>query len=406
MLVACHDCGLVQRQDPLPAGSATVRCARCRARLARSVPGGLDRALACALAAAVVFALANAFPIMSLEAQGARTSTTLLGTVRTLHDQEMNGIAALVLATGLVLPACQIAAMLAMLLGRGRDRLRAALAFRVWVVVRPWAMVDVLVLAILVAVGKLAPLAHLQPDVALWAFAALMLLLAMMDAAFDPGAFWAAVAPVQPPADPSPGTWLVACESCGLLAMREGPGPVHGRCLRCHAALHARKPASLSRTLALLLAAAILYLPANLLPILETGSLFGPQSDTIISGVAYLWTTGDLPLAVIIFVASVFVPLAKLLGLSLLLISVRWHWAWAPLQRGRLHRVVERIGRWSMLDIFAAALLAALMQFRTIATIHVGPGALAFGAVVVLTMSASRSFDPRLIWDALPERRP
>jgi paraquat-inducible protein A len=166
--------------------------------------------------------------------------------------------------------------------------------------------------------------------------------------------------------------------------------------------VHARKARNLSRPLALLLAACILYAPANLLPILETSSEFGAQRDTIMSGVVYLWTSGAWPLAILIFIASILIPLAKLLALGLLILSVYRRWRRACLQRARLYRMVERIGRWSMTDIFVAAIVSTLVQLRGVATITVGPGAVAFGAVVVLTLLATRTFDPRLIWD--PDR--
>jgi paraquat-inducible protein A len=370
------------------------------------VPGGLERARAYALAAAVVFLIANAFPIMSLSGQGTRTSATLLGAVQALRAQDLGSVAALVLVTAFLMPAIKITTSLYLLLGSGRRRRPPGLgvAFRLWRLSRPWTMIDVLVLAILATVGRLGKIALLEVGLALWSFAALMVLLAATDAAFDPRAFWRRAwdgdVPGTEPATPVAG--LLACEACGLL---DRPGPGARACARCGAALHARKPHSLSRTLALLLAAYILYLPANLLPILHSGSLFGSQRDTIMSGVVYLWVTGSWPLALLIFVASITVPLAKLLSLTLLLVSVRWRWRWAPLQRARLYRVVARIGRWSMLDIFVSALLAALVQLRPFATIRVGPAAAAFGAVVVLTMIAAQTFDPRLIWDATAERR-
>jgi paraquat-inducible protein A len=173
-------------------------------------------------------------------------------------------------------------------------------------------------------------------------------------------------------------------------------------CAHCGLQLHPRKPHSLSRTLALLIAAAILYAPANLLPILETTSPFGSQRDTIMSGAVYLWSNGSWPLAVVILIASILIPLAKLLALGALLLSVHRRWRWARLQRARLYRMIERVGRWSMTDIFVAAIVSTLVQLRGLATIRVGPAAAAFGAVVVLTMMATRTFDPRLIWDADP----
>jgi len=195
---------------------------------------------------------------------------------------------------------------------------------------------------------------------------------------------------------------LLLCPACGILSQRRSGAAGRGGpcCARCGLRLHARKPHSLSRALALLLAAAVLYAPANLLPIIETRSTFGTQTDTILSGVVYLWADGSWPLALVILLASVLVPLAKLLVLGALLWSVHRRWRAARLQRARLYRLIERLGRWSMTDIFVAAILGALIQLRGVATIRVGPGAMAFGAVVVLTMMATRAFDPRLIWDA------
>jgi paraquat-inducible protein A len=191
---------------------------------------------------------------------------------------------------------------------------------------------------------------------------------------------------------------LLACHACGLLN-RPPAGGGEAACARCGARLHRRKPDSIARSWALLLAACILYVPANVLPVMETGSLFGAQSDTIMSGVIYLWVSGSWPLAALIFFASVMVPLAKILALMFLLVSVQLRWRWAPRQRTQLYRAVEFVGRWSMIDIFVVAILAALVQFDALATIRAGSGAIAFGAVVVLTMFAAEAFDPRLIWD-------
>ncbi|PTU64646.1 MULTISPECIES: paraquat-inducible protein A [Chromobacterium] len=194
------------------------------------------------------------------------------------------------------------------------------------------------------------------------------------------------------------GLWL--CHGCGLLC-RAGEGAQS--CPRCHAALHSRKPHSLQRSWALLLAAMVAYLPANLLPIMETSTIMGMQNDTIMSGVVYLWKSGSWPLALVVFTASVLVPLLKILALLLLLVTVQLGSGWAPRQRTRLYRVVEVIGPWSMLDIYVVALMVALVQWQSLASIKAGPGAIAFGTVVVLTMVAAMSFDPRLIWDQVKE---
>jgi paraquat-inducible protein A len=163
--------------------------------------------------------------------------------------------------------------------------------------------------------------------------------------------------------------------------------------------MHDRKPGSISRTWALVLAAFIFYIPANVLPITTVISLGKAQSDTIMSGVIYFIHTGMWPIALIIFVASVFVPLMKMLILIFLLISVQRKSSWRRKDRTLLYRITEIIGRWSMVDIFVVTILVALVHLGGLATIHAGPGAIFFAAVVVITMFAAMSFDPRLIWD-------
>ena len=170
--------------------------------------------------------------------------------------------------------------------------------------------------------------------------------------------------------------------------------------------MHVRKPDSLSRSWALLLAAYVLYIPANLLPMMVTSTIFGVQEDTIMSGVVLFWTSGSWMLATIVFTASILVPLLKLFAMTYLLLTVGRRSAAEPDSRTRLYRIVELIGRWSMLDVFVVALVVALVQIRSLATITAGAGTTAFGAVVVLTLLASRCFDSRLIWDHARQENP
>ena len=170
-------------------------------------------------------------------------------------------------------------------------------------------------------------------------------------------------------------------------------------CSRCGGRLHARRPNSLVRTWALLLTAAILYIPANLLPIMTVNSLGRGQSDTIMSGVIELVNYGMLPIAAVVFIASILVPTFKLVGIGLLLYSVQRHQPMSARQRILMYRFIEWIGRWSMLDIFVIAILVAVVNFGSLASIEPGAGAVAFASVVILTMLAALTFDPRLIWD-------
>jgi paraquat-inducible protein A len=193
---------------------------------------------------------------------------------------------------------------------------------------------------------------------------------------------------------------LIACRSCHLLSRPPSvEGPVQIVCPRCGAPLHQRKPNSLARTWALVLAAYVLYIPANLFPITKVTSLGMTQLDTIMSGVIYFVQTGMWPIALVIFVASILVPLLKLLILTYLLISVQRGSTWRRAERTRLYRITEAVGRWSMLDVYVVSILVALVALGSFASIEAGVGAVFFASVVVTTMFAAMSFDPRLIWD-------
>lgn len=167
--------------------------------------------------------------------------------------------------------------------------------------------------------------------------------------------------------------------------------------------MHRRKPDSLARTWALTLTAYILYIPANLLPVMTVMMSGRGEPDTILSGVKALLVGGMWPLALLVFFASITVPVLKLLVLTYLLLSVQFKSRWRPRERTVLYRITESVGRWSMIDIFVIAILAAVVKLGALATIEAGPGAVAFGGVVVVTMFAAMSFDPRLIWDGLDE---
>ena len=195
---------------------------------------------------------------------------------------------------------------------------------------------------------------------------------------------------------------LVSCGTCQLVNRLQAlPPKAYATCRRCGARLTHRKPNSLARTWALLIAAYILYIPANVYPIMTVISFGAGDPDTILSGVQSLWESGLWPLAVLVFFASITVPLIKLFGLTFLLVSVQRKWQWRPRARTAIYRVTEAVGRWSMIDIFMISILVALVRLEAIATIEPGPAATSFAAVVILTMFAAMSFDPRLIWDAL-----
>lgn len=190
---------------------------------------------------------------------------------------------------------------------------------------------------------------------------------------------------------------MVSCRHCAALWEDV---KAHDRCGRCGAGLYIRKPNSLNRTSALLIAAYIMYVPANTLPVMTTVPFLGKeQQDTIMSGIIYFWNSGSWVLALIVFIASFVVPLFKLAVITLLLIAIQRRNRQGLLLRTKLYRLVAIIGRWSMLDVFVVTLMTGLVQIKGFAIVHPGAGIAAFAAVVVLTMLASISFDPRLMWD-------
>jgi paraquat-inducible protein A len=200
-------------------------------------------------------------------------------------------------------------------------------------------------------------------------------------------------------------TGLVSCESCHLVS-RPASAAEPGFCRRCGEKLEVRRHASIETTWALTAAAAICYIPANVLPVLNTTTPAGSEGDTILGGVAFLYTSGSWPLALVVLIASVMIPLGKLVSIAYLLITVQRGSVKSSHERTRLYRMVVFIGRWSMLDVFVDTFTVALVQLQPLMSVAPGPGVLFFAAVVVLTMLAAESFDPRLIWDSAAPREP
>ena len=193
---------------------------------------------------------------------------------------------------------------------------------------------------------------------------------------------------------------LVSCHICGKLFW-DAPSPkrLKKRCSRCGATLHSRKPESLARTWALVITGFILYIPANIYPIMTVTQLGRGTPDTIFSGIVALFNNGLWSIGVIVFVASILIPVLKLVVMVLLLLSIHFNWKWPRRQRTLVYKIVEYIGKWSMLDIFMISILVALVKLGFLLNVTPNRGASAFAAVVIVTMFAAMSFDIRLIWD-------
>jgi paraquat-inducible protein A len=194
---------------------------------------------------------------------------------------------------------------------------------------------------------------------------------------------------------------FLLCHSCHKLLPAEYTTQTgHDRCPRCGHSLRPRKKNSIARTWALLLTACLLTVPANLLPIMEVESFGVPDRSTIMDGILYFFREGSYGIGLVIFIASVLVPLFKIIGLIIILLSIHFHWHSWLRHKAIMFRYIEFIGRWSMLDIFVITLLCALAQFGFLSSINAAPAAFYFTGVVLSTMFAALSFDPRLLWDA------
>lgn len=394
LILACGDCGLRHGAASVPAGHV-ARCGRCGAVLLQRFGAAREFSLALAVTGLILAAVANLMPLMSLSIKGRLQEASLASGAVALAQDGLWPLAALIMITTVVVPLIKLGGVCYVLLtpGGARPPRHARTLFRWLEKLHPWAMIEVYLLGVFVAYVKLSDIATIQVGAALYALGALMLAMATLDATLDVEAVWQRLAP---DAGRRAEGGSVRCGSCALVS-----GGAH--CPRCGAPLHARKPDSLSRTWALVIAALILYVPANYYPVMTVVSFGSGEPDTIVSGVRHLIASGSWPLALLVFFASITVPVLKIFSLIVLLATTQRRSAWRIRERTLLYRIVESVGRWSMIDIFMLSILVALVRLGSIASIEPGAGALSFAAVVVITMTAAMAFDPRLMWDRAGE---
>ncbi|WP_375054934.1 PqiA/YebS family transporter subunit [Zobellella sp. DQSA1] len=409
-LRACHECDLLVALPPLKPGEK-AECPRCGHTLVRRHANPAERSLALSLATLFTLGLSVAFPFISFDISGIGNRIELTETAFTLIGLHQPLVALCVLLTVIVLPAIYLSSVAWLCLGvlLRRPLPRSRQIARTLRHVTPWMMADVFVIGTLVSLIKVMGMAHIGLGLSFWTLCAYALLLLLTTQSIDNDWLWFSLdrEPMAPEGSRTGITateqGLTGCHTCGLVNRQPESGK--GRCLRCDEPLHPYRGVNNQATLALLAASLIMYLPANLYPIMITTSLGTTQPSTIMGGVLLFIQHGDWPIAFIIFTASVVVPVSKMLALLWLCHVVRQRRK--PLDRLtriRLYRVTEFIGRWSMVDVFVVAILVALIRSGSLMSIEPGPGALAFAAVVVLTMLAAMLFDPRAIWaGASPE---
>lgn len=403
-LRACHECDWVSALPPLNSGEK-ASCPRCSHVLVKRHRFPAQRSMALAIAALTALVLAISFPFISFSVSGIGNRIELSQTATTLIGFHQPVVAIAVIMTIVVLPAVYLLGVIWLQFGLLRDRplpysrdIARTLAHLI-----PWMMADVFIIGALVSLIKIVGIAQIELGISFWAFCAFAVLLLMTTQSIDADWMWFSLEgePLAPEGTqtgrPAAEQNLTGCPTCGLVNRLSEHG--RGYCIRCHEKLHQRLPHSLQRTWALIGASAIMYIPANVYPIMTTTSLGHSSPSTIIGGVVQLIQMGSWPIAAVIFIASVIVPVGKLVALTWLCVVVRRSNVLNANSRTRLYRLTEFIGRWSMVDVFVVAILVALIRAGSLMSITPGPAALAFGCVVVLTMLAAMTFDPRLIWD-------
>ncbi|MGL4251673.1 MAG: PqiA/YebS family transporter subunit [Aeromonas sp.] len=397
---ACEECDLLIPATPLKVGQASS-CPRCGHTLSRHLPQQELRPIAYGLAALIMFVLANCFTFMSFSANGIGQNMTFIQSITTLVDEGYLFLGAILSLTLIGLPLVYMGSIMLVLWRLDKDLHSKALRSlgRLLCRIKPWLMVDVFLVGVLISLVKLMGMADITMGLSFWAFVGYTILLIKMISSLDQMWLWqrlfgpSAAHEVDPEAS-ALASGLLGCHICGAL----NEAGCHC-CSRCGGQLHARKPGGLNRTWALLLTSAILYLPANLYPIMDTVMLGDSTPSTILGGVVLLWSLGSYPIAAVIFFASVVLPLVKILTLFWLCFMVQSGRSDAPLGKLKLYRMTEFVGRWSMIDVFVVAILAGLIRLDNLMTIYPGPAAVAFAGVVLITMVAAMSFDSRLIWD-------
>lgn len=398
-LVLCPHCDLAQYLPVLAAGEE-AHCDRCQQQLdARQYDPILPPALYAA-SALLMLLLANLFPFVSMAVAGNRSEIHFFDTSAVLFNQFHQSLAILVWLIIQAVPAFCMLAVIYLKIG-----MLYRLPARIWVarvlfMLKPWSMVDIFLMGLLISFVKLVATAEISLGMSFWAFCLFCLLHLRTFQVLDRHALWASIAPSPQPVlrvkegHTGLSMQLKLCHCCTAVM------PIQQkRCSRCYTRVYARLPASLQKTLALLLTACVLYIPANVLPIMRTVSLGEITDSTIISGFILMWQDGEYPVAIIIFLASVVIPIIKIAVMFWLCFLASTPTLSKGKRNGIIYRLVDWVGRWSMVDVLVVAFMAALVRFGLLASVYPKIGAVLFAAVVITTMLAAVSFDPRLLWD-------
>lgn len=376
-----------------------IRCERCGHRITHQTAHQATTLKWYALSAMLMLVMSMLYSFLGFSAKGVEHRIRFTDTIEVLLTNHFVALGIL-LSLLLILPVIYL--LLAMYVASAIERKRTfpalKLSLRMLWGIEPWLMMDVFLVGILVALIKLHSMAHVEFGLSFWPFCLFVVLLIKTLLLCDSVWLWDSLFPQPTPASLHSGVareqGFAVCQCCG--AVSHG---LQGYCPRCSTHVESRTKGHQQKTVALLIASCVMFIPANWFPIMDTAFLGSSHGSTIIGGVILLWATGSYPIALVVFIASVVVPIFKILLLSWLCWQSRHQQARSAKQLQHFYFFTELIGRWSMIDIFVVAILTALVQLGSLMRIIPGPAIIAFASVVVLTMLAAQSFDPRSFWD-------
>lgn len=396
-LIACQHCGAIHTRLPLKT-NATAFCSSCGMVLYKRGILSPQQWLALAWTSLVLFFIAQYFPIITLSLQGLEVKLTYWQSLRLAWDRGYYLVSIMTGLMGFWFPLLQICLTVWLMQSLVNRRVPPDLSrvLRLLSFIAPWSITAVLVLGMLVAMVKIAGMANFSIGFGLPAFILLILLLAGLSG-WNARSIWRYAEDQNMVLISGANGQDVDCQVCGCVQAK----PLDNKCLRCASNIKTIDTYNPAHVWSFLIAAIILYLPANFLPIMQIRTLLGNSDHTILGGVVELWQMGSWDLAAIVFIASVLVPVTKIVAIIFLLLRTKPVGRGNQIRRTKLFVIVDAIGHWSMLDVFVVVLMAAMADFPGLSQIKIGPAALSFGAVVILTMIAAMHFEPRRGWQAL-----
>lgn len=400
--IACHECDLLVELGSLADGNKAL-CPRCGYTLTSQRSNAKERLIALSITALVFLFLSFMFPFLTFSAQGQDRIVTLMQSITVMITEGFTSLAVIIFLSVVIIPAFYLLCVIYAYVSLSRKKLlrRTSTSLKMINFVRHWSMAEIFLIGILVSFIKISSLAEVGLGLSFWSFVLFILSMTVAVMHIDNHQAWQWLKEKQgrPTRAVAQGETFQGCHVCTSVAEES-----NNSCETCGSQLHRRNKNSIQITWALLITSVILYFPANLLPIMHTNFLGEETANTILGGVVVLWQHGSYPIALIIFIASVLVPVGKIIALAWLCFSVQMQNKKSQQQKIQLYRATELVGRWSMVDVFVVAVLVALIKLGNIMSIYPGWGAVAFAVMVVVTVVAALSFDPRLIWDPVKKR--